>query len=72
MTLDASVLRAPVLDYRGLDLSAARHVRYVLEQTFRYEYDTPVTSLRQRLVIVPPPHHCNQHLRAHRLEISGA
>jgi len=72
MTLDTSVLRAPVLDHSGLDLNAARHVRYVLEQSFRYEYDAPVTSLRQRLVIVPPPRHGNQHLRAHRLEVRGA
>lgn len=70
--LDASMLHAPVLDPRGLDLGAARRVRYVLEQSFRYEYDAPVKSLRQRLVIVPPPRHGNQYLRAHRLEVSGA
>jgi transglutaminase-like putative cysteine protease len=70
--LDASVLGAPVLDPRGLDLGAARRVRYVLEQSFRYEYDAPVKSLRQRLVIVPPPRHGNQYLRAHRLEVTGA
>jgi transglutaminase-like putative cysteine protease len=72
MMLDASVLCVPVLDHRGLDLGAARHVRYVLEQSFRYEYDAPVKSLRQRLVIVPPPRHGNQYLRAHRLEVTGA
>lgn len=72
MTFDSSVLRAPVLDHRGFDLSAARYVRYVLEQTFRYEYDAPVTSLRQRLVIVPPSRHGNQYLRAYRLEVTGA
>jgi transglutaminase-like putative cysteine protease len=72
MMLDSSVLCAPVLDHRGLDLGAARHVRYVLEQSFRYEYDAPVESLRQRLVIVPPPCHGNQYLRAHRLEVTGA
>ena len=70
--LDPSVLRAPVLDHRGLDLAAARRVRYVLEQSFRYEYDSPVASLRQRLIIVPPARHGNQHLRAHRLEVTGA
>ncbi len=70
--LDPSVLRAPVLDHRGLDLGAARRVSYVLEQSFRYEYDTPVEALRQRLVIVPPPRHGNQYLRAHRLEVNGA
>jgi transglutaminase-like putative cysteine protease len=72
MMLDSSVLSAPVLDHRGLDLAAARRVRYVLEQSFRYEYDAPVQSLRQRLVIVPPPRHGNQYLRAHRLEVTGA
>ncbi len=70
--LDSSVLGAPVLDHRGLDLAAARRVSYVLEQSFRYEYDAPVESLRQRLVIVPPARHGNQYLRAHRLEVTGA
>jgi transglutaminase-like putative cysteine protease len=72
MMLDPSVLQAPVLDHRGLDLGAAKQVRYVLEQSFRYEYDAPVRSLRQRLVIVPPARHGNQHRRAHRLEAHGA
>jgi transglutaminase-like putative cysteine protease len=72
MMLDPSVLDAPLLDHRGLDLAAARRVRYVLEQSFRYEYDAPVESLRQRLVIVPPSRHGNQYLRAHRLEVTGA
>jgi transglutaminase-like putative cysteine protease len=72
MMFDPSVLRAPVLDHRGFDVGAARRLRYVLEQSFRYEYDAPVTSLRQRLVIVPPPSHGDQYLRAHRLEVTGA
>ena len=72
MMLDPSVLCAPVLDHRGLDLAAAERVRYVLEQSFRYEYDAPVASLRQRLVIVPPARHGSQYLRAHRLEVTGA
>jgi transglutaminase-like putative cysteine protease len=72
MMLDPSVLQAPLLDHRGLDLSAARRVNYVLEQSFRYEYDGPVESLRQRLVIVPPDRHGNQYRRAHRLEVNGA
>jgi transglutaminase-like putative cysteine protease len=72
MMLDPPMLEAPVLDHRRLDLAAARRVRYVLEQSFRYEYDAPVASLRQRLVIVPPARHGDQHLRAHRLEVTGA
>jgi transglutaminase-like putative cysteine protease len=70
--LDPAVLDAPLLDHRGLDLGAAQRVSYVLRQSFRYEYDAPVESLRQRLVIVPPARHGNQYLRAHRLEVSGA
>ncbi len=70
--LDPSVLQAPLLDHRGLDLGAARNVNYVLQQSFRYEYDAPVESLRQRLVIVPPARHGNQYRRAHRLEVNGA
>jgi transglutaminase-like putative cysteine protease len=72
MKLDPSVLNAPLLDHHGIDLSAARRVRYVLEQSFRYEYDAPVRELRQRLIIVPPPVHGNQYLRAHELEVTGA
>jgi transglutaminase-like putative cysteine protease len=62
----------PVLDHHGLDLDAAGQVTYVLTQSFRYEYDEPVTQLRQRLVIVPPARHGAQHRRAHRLTVTGA
>jgi transglutaminase-like putative cysteine protease len=71
MMLDSGVLRASLLDHRGLDLEAARRVSYFLEQSFRYEYDAPVESLRQRLVVVPRPRHGNQHRRAHLLEVNG-
>jgi transglutaminase-like putative cysteine protease len=70
--LDPSVLQAPLLDHRSLDLGAVRTVNYVLQQSFRYEYDAPVESLRQRLVIVPPARHGNQYRRAHLLEVNGA
>ena len=43
------VLSAPLIDHRRLDLDAAARVTYILEQSFRYEYETPVASLRQRL-----------------------
>jgi transglutaminase-like putative cysteine protease len=69
--LDSGVLQAPLLDHRGLDLDAARRVVYVLEQSFRYEYDAPVESLRQRLVVVPPARHGGQYRRAHQLEVHG-
>jgi len=70
--LDSPILQAPLLDHYGIDLGAARHVSYVLTQSFRYEYDAPVESLRQRLVIVPPARHGNQYRRAHLLAVNGA
>ncbi|GAB3887393.1 transglutaminase family protein [Kibdelosporangium lantanae] len=62
----------PVLDHTALDLDAADRVTYRIEQGFRYEYDTPVTALRQRLVVVPPVRHGDVHRRAHRVEVTGA
>ena len=72
MMLDAQLCTAPVLDHRGLDLDAAGRVTYILQQSFRYDYQTPVESLRHRLVVVPPARHGNQHRRGHRLEVTGA
>ena len=70
--LDAQFLQAPLLDHCGLDLDAARRLTYVIEQSFRYDYDAPVKSLRQRLVVIPPARHGSQYLRGHLLEVSGA
>ncbi len=72
MMLDAQVLSAPLIDHRLLDLDAAARVTYILEQGFRYEYETPVASLRQRLVVVPKPRHGSQYRRAHLLAVAGA
>jgi transglutaminase-like putative cysteine protease len=72
MMLDAQVLQAPLLDHSGLDLDAAGRLTYVIEQSFRYDYDAPVKSLRQRLVIIPPARHGSQYLRGHLLEVIGA
>ena len=65
MTLSSQLLTAPLLDHRGLDLDAAGRITYVLEQSFRYDYNAPVESLRQRLVVVPPSRHGSQHRRVH-------
>ncbi len=72
MMLDARFLAAPLLDHRGLDLDSAATVTYILQQSFRYEYAEPVTSLRQRLVAVPKARHGSQYRRAHSLEVTGA
>ena len=71
MMLDDSTLARPLFDHQALDLDAAETVTYVLEQKFRYDYDEPVSSLRHKLVVVPPVRHGGQHLRAHRVEVGG-
>jgi transglutaminase-like putative cysteine protease len=45
---------------------------YLLEQRFRYSYDTPVVRLRHRLVVVPPAVHGGQYRLDHGLTVSGA
>ena len=72
MMLDSQLLSAPLLDHHGLDLESADRVTYVLQQSFRYDYDAPVESLRQRLVVLPPSQHGSQYRRAHLLEVTGA
>jgi transglutaminase-like putative cysteine protease len=71
MMLDSGVLQAPLLDHRELDLDAARHVTYMIKQSFRYDYDAPVKSLRQRLVVIPPARHGAQYRRGHVLQVRG-
>jgi transglutaminase-like putative cysteine protease len=65
------LLEAPVLDHRRVDLDSAERVTYLIEQSFRYDYPEPIHWLRQRLVVLPPTRHGNQHLRAHRIEVKG-
>ncbi|MBB5867286.1 transglutaminase-like putative cysteine protease [Allocatelliglobosispora scoriae] len=67
-----SDLSAPMLDHADLDLESARRISYRIEQRFRYTYDTPVTALSQRLIIVPRPRHGDLYRRAHSLEVTGA
>jgi transglutaminase-like putative cysteine protease len=62
----------PLLDHADLDLDAADRITYRIEQRFRYDYDAPVESVRQRLVVVPPARHGDLHRRAHRVEVTGA
>ena len=60
------------IDHTSVDLSAARRITYRVEQRFRYHYDSPVTALEQRLVVVPRRRHGDLHRRAHRVEVTGA
>jgi transglutaminase-like putative cysteine protease len=54
----------------ALDHRASR--TFVLDQRIRYAYSRPVTNLRQRLKIVPPPAHGRQRRRRWHLTVDGA
>jgi transglutaminase-like putative cysteine protease len=53
----------------ALDDGASR--TFVLDQRIRYAYSRPVTNLRQRLKIVPPPAHGLQRRRRWHLTVNG-
>lgn len=72
MTIDDRALEAPLLDHDALDLASAERVVYRLDQGFRYDYDAPVESVRQRLVVVPAARHGDLHRRTHRVDVTGA
>jgi transglutaminase-like putative cysteine protease len=42
---------------------------YEVQQHFRYRYASPISDLRQRLVVMPRPVHGNQRVLGHRLEV---
>lgn len=48
------------IDPTTVDWTSARRASYRLRQSFRYEYGEPITELRHRLVIIPPPHFGDQ------------
>jgi transglutaminase-like putative cysteine protease len=60
-----------LLDHTTVDLDGASRVTYLLDQRLHYAYAEPITSLRQRLVVVPPLRHGNQYRRVHRVEVTG-
>jgi transglutaminase-like putative cysteine protease len=53
------------------DASAGAEQLYLLEQQFRYTYDSPVRRLRHRLVVVPRAVHGSQYRLDHGLTVSG-
>jgi transglutaminase-like putative cysteine protease len=60
----------PLLDLGSVDLDEARRVDYLLWQRFRYDYDGPVSDVRQRIVAVPRARHGALHRRAHRVAVT--
>ena len=42
------------IDNDEIDWGSIRQATVLIQQTFRYDYPSPITDLRQRLMVVPP------------------
>src|SRR5438445_12259741 len=51
----------------SVDWSAARRASYLVRQTFRYEYTSPIRDLSHRLVVIPPERFGDQRRIRHRV-----
>ncbi len=59
------------IDERSVEWHRVLTARYSVEQTLRYEYDSPISNLQHQLIIAPRPRHIDQHRLAHHLSASG-
>ncbi len=59
------------IDDDEIDWQNVARTTVLIHQTFRYEYPSPIASLRQRLIVVPPDYHDDQRLLTHKLRVSG-
>ncbi len=55
------------IDPRPVDWSGVLAARYRIDQTLRYEYDSPIRDLHHRLMIAPRERHLDQQRFAHRI-----
>jgi transglutaminase-like putative cysteine protease len=51
----------------AIDWSCARRASYLITQSFRYEYPTPIRDLNHRLVVIPPERFGDQRRLRHRV-----
>lgn len=66
------VPRGQELDWRSVEWPRAQHAVYGVHQQYAYEYTAPVSTLRQRLIMVPRDLHGDQRLLEHQLTVNGA
>jgi transglutaminase-like putative cysteine protease len=59
------------VDDDAIDWQNVRQTTVLIHQSFRYDYEIPVTELRQRLMVVPPDFHGHQRLVTHKLRVTG-
>jgi transglutaminase-like putative cysteine protease len=57
------------IDIASVDWPAARRAMYVVAQSFRYEYPTPIRDLSHRLVVIPPERFGDQRRLRHQVSV---
>jgi len=61
-----------VIDPHSIDWAAVKRTGYLLEQTFRYQYPSPIRDLDHRLVVIPRERFGDQLRLDHRLSVGEA
>ena len=64
-------IRGDSIDERSVDWQGVVTARYSVEQTLRYEYDSPIVNLQHQLIIVPRRRHLDQQRLANHLWASA-
>src|ERR1700760_4587715 len=59
------------IDDDEIDWPNVARTTTLIHQTFTYSYPSPVTAVRQRLMVVPPDYHDDQRLLTYKTRVSG-
>jgi transglutaminase-like putative cysteine protease len=57
------------IERTSVDWASAKRVSYLLRQSFRYEYPSPIRDLNHRLVVIPPERFGDQRRLRHQLSV---
>ena len=71
MTIIDGLMAAPFVDHTTVDWATVRRVRFALHQRLRYDYRSPITNLRHRLMVLPPDVHGDQRVLTSAIDVAG-
>lgn len=70
--LESAIAFIDLSECQEVDWPRVQRSVYLIHQRLSYDYPGPIQDLHQRLVILPPPQHGNQHLLDHRLTVTSS
>jgi transglutaminase-like putative cysteine protease len=68
---ETTISSVELLDHERVEWHRVRRTRYLIHQHLRYEYPGPIYDLNQRLMLLPPKQHGNQHLVDYHISVSS-